>query len=268
MPVLKNKTQGNYVNVYKGIVMDRSLNLKDREMLLTLLSLPDNWDFTVAGLRKILPDGKSAIYNSLDSLQNAGYLTKEQTRGEHGVFAENIIKVHETPHPPFSEKRVSDNRLPEKRVPGNRAQLNNNRLNTQELNHPSINQEDAMDRIDIYTDIVKSNIDYEYLLNDNPYKKEMLEEILNLIIETIAVPRRTVRIAGVDYPQELVKTKFLKLNMGHIQYVLACVDKNVTKVRNIKNYLLTALYNAPNTISSYYQSEVNYDMYGGGQECQ
>ena len=267
MPVLKNKTQGNYVNVYKGIVMDRSLSLKDRGMLLTLLSLPDNWDFTVAGLRKILPDGKSAIHNSLDSLQTAGYLTKEQTRGEHGVFGENIIEVHETPHPPFPEKRVPDNRLSEKPVPGNRAQLNNNRLNTQELNNPSINQEDTMDRIDIYTEIVKSNIDYEYLLNDNPYKKEMIEEILNLIVETIAVPRKIVRIAGVEHPHELVKAKFLKLNMGHIQYVLACMDKNVTKVRNIKNYLLTTLYNAPNTISSYYQSEVNHDMYGGDQEC-
>lgn len=268
MPVLKNKTQGNYVNVYKGIVMDCSLSLKDRGMLLTLLSLPDNWDFTVAGLRKILPDGKSAIYNSLDSLQNAGYLTKEQSRGEHGVFAENIIEVHETPHPPFPEKRVPDNRVPEKPVPGNRAQLNNNKLNTKELNNPSINQEDdEMDRIDIYTDIVKSNIEYAYLLHDNPYKKEILEEILNLIIETIAIPRKSIRIAGVEHPHELVKAKFLKLNMGHIQYVLACMDKNVTKVRNIKNYLLTSLYNAPNTISSYYQSEVNHDMYGGDQEC-
>ena len=75
MPVLKNKTQGNYVNVSKEIVMDRSLNLKDRGMLLTLLSLPDNWNFTAAGLAKILPDGKAAIYSSLDNLQKVGYLS-------------------------------------------------------------------------------------------------------------------------------------------------------------------------------------------------
>ena len=103
MPVLKNKTQGNYVNVYKGIVTDRSLRLKDRGMLLTLLSLPDNWNFTAAGLEKILPDGKAAIYSSLDNLQKAGYLTKEQGRGEGGVFAANIIEIHETPCPPFTE---------------------------------------------------------------------------------------------------------------------------------------------------------------------
>ncbi len=73
----KNKTQGNYVNVYKGIAMDRSLSLKDRGMMLTLLSLPDNWEFTTAGLRKILPDGKHAIKSSVDSLQASGYLSKQ-----------------------------------------------------------------------------------------------------------------------------------------------------------------------------------------------
>ena len=137
------------------------------------------------------------------------------------------------------------------------------------MNNPSIYQEDdKIDTIDIYTDIVKVNIEYEYLLNDNPYKKEIIEEILNLIVETIVVSRKTIRIAGIEHPYELVKAKFLKLNMGHIQYVLSCMDKNVTKVRNIKNYLLTTLYNAPNTISSYYQSEVNHDLYGGETECQ
>ena len=159
MPVLKNKTQGNYVNVYKGIVMDRSLSLKDRGMLLTLLSLPDNWDFTVAGLRTILPDGKFAICSSLESLQNAGYLIREQSRGKGGMFAENILEVHETPHPPFSGKQISDKPMSEKQVTGNRAQLNNNKLNTKELNNPSIYQEDdKIDTIDIYTNIAKANI--------------------------------------------------------------------------------------------------------------
>ena len=114
-----------------------------------------------------------------------------------------------------------------------------------------------------YTDIIKENIEYEYLLRDNSYQKDVIEEILNLIVETVSVKRKTVRIAGADYPYEAVKGKFLKLDMGHIQYVLDCMDKNTTKVRNIKNYLLTALYNAPNTIGNYYQSEVNYDMKGG-----
>ena len=93
MPVLKNKTQGNYVNVYKGIVMDRSLSLKERGMMLTLLSLPDNWDLTVAGLKKILPDGKSAICKCLATLQSSGYLTREQSRGEGGMYGERNMET-------------------------------------------------------------------------------------------------------------------------------------------------------------------------------
>lgn len=234
MPVLKNKTQGNYVNVYKGIAMDPALSLRDRGMMLTLLSLPDNWDFTTAGLRKILPDGKHSIKSSIDSLQGFGYLSKEQSRGEGGVFGENVIEVYETPHSPFPDFRVSDNPATVKPVAENRSQLNNKKVtnkksNNKGLNNQSIYQEsepDGIDTMEAYTDIIKENIEYEYLLRDNSYQKDVIEEILNLIVETVSVKRKTVRIAGADYPYEAVKGKFLKLDMGNIQYVLDCMDKN------------------------------------------
>ncbi len=272
MPVLKNKTQGNYVNVYKGIVMDRSLSLKERGMMLTLLSLPDNWDFTVAGLKKILPDGKSAISKSLAKLQSFGYLTIVQSRGEGGMYGENIIEVYETPCLPYPENQAADNQMPdfqlaEKQTELNNKKINNQKLNNQRLTNQSIHQKNEMDerdRMEAYSDIVKKNIEYEYLLRENPYKKDVIDEILNLIVETILIQRKNLRIAGTNYPYELVKGKFLKLNSSHIQYVLSCMDKNTTKVRNIKNYLLTSLYNAPNTIGNYFQAEVNHDIYGRG----
>lgn len=165
MPVLKNKTQGNYVNVYKGIAMDPALSLRDRGMMLTLLSLPDNWDFTTAGLRKILPDGKHSIKSSIDSLQGFGYLSKEQSRGEGGVFGENVIEVYETPHSPFPDFRVPDNPAAVKPVAENRSQLNNKKLTNNEsinkgLNNQSIYQKsepDGMDVMEAYTDIIKEN---------------------------------------------------------------------------------------------------------------
>ena len=120
-----------------------------------------------------------------------------------------------------------------------------------------------MDEIEAYREIVKENIEYEQLINSDPYKRTLIEEILNLLVETITIRRDRVRIGTVEYPFELIKSKFLKLNMSHIQYVLECMGKNVSKVHNIRSYLLTALYNAPNTIENYYQSEVNHDMYGG-----
>ena len=271
MPILKNKTQGKYVNVYKGIAMDRSLSLRDRGMMLTLLSLPDNWEFTIAGLGKILPDGKAAIHASLKSLQNAGYLSKNQSRNDKGVFGENVIEVYETPNTPFPDFRQTDNPVTEKPVPDYQPQLNNNKVINQETNinvstNHSIYQDlemDVMDSMETYMDTVKRNIESECLLKNNPNKKDVIEEILNLIVETLSVKRKTLRIAGADYPYELVRDKFLRLEMGHIQYVLDCMNKNATKIRNIKNYVLTALYNALNTIGNYYQSEVKHDMCGG-----
>lgn len=183
-----------------------------------------------------------------------------------------MIEVYETPHSPFPDFRVPDNPAAVKSVAENRSQLNNKKLTNNEsinkgLNNQSIYQKsepDGMDVMEAYTDIIKANIEYEYLLRDNPYKKDVIEESLNLIVETVSVKRKMIRIAGANYPYEVVKGKLLKLDMGHIQYVLDCMDKNATKVRNIKNYLITALYNAPNTIGNYYQSEVNHDMNGGG----
>lgn len=96
-------------------------------------------------------------------------------------------------------------------------------------------------------------------------EKEYIDEVVELITEVVAIERKTIRIAGTDLPYQLVKSKMLKLNDSHIRYVLECLNKNTTKVRNIKQYILTSLYNAPNTIGNYYRAEVNHDLYGGVQ---
>ena len=90
----------------------------------------------------------------------------------------------------------------------------------------------------------------------------MFDELFQLICEVVCVPAKSVRIAGKDYPYSLVKSKFLKLNASHLEYVIGCMERNTTKVANIKSYLITALYNAPSTMSHYYTAEVNHDMYG------
>ena len=92
--------------------------------------------------------------------------------------------------------------------------------------------------------------------------REMYDELYELICDVVCVPRKTICIAGEDYPYNLVKSKFLKLNSQHLEYVIGCMKNNTTKVSNIKAYLTTALYNAPNTINHYYTAEVNHDMYG------
>lgn len=109
-------------------------------------------------------------------------------------------------------------------------------------------------------EIIRENLDWEILCDRYPYDRELLEGIYDIILETVLCKSESVLIARNEYPVQLVKSKFLKLHSGNIEYVVDCLKGNTSKVRNIKKYLLAALFNAPTTISGYYQAEVNHDM--------
>ena len=151
-----------------------------------------------------------------------------------------------------------------------KSQSNNTDINKTDISETEINQsypitsgnfqkkKDVMEEMRAYREVIHENIDYQY------HAKEDVDELVELIIEVMMMPEDSmIRIAGVEKPVALVKSRFMKLNYSHIEYVLFCLNRNTTKVGNIKAYLLTALYNAPATINSYYQAEVNHDMYGG-----
>ncbi len=118
---------------------------------------------------------------------------------------------------------------------------------------------------EVYREIVLENIEYDILIQDPKMDREQLDEIAELIVDTVCSARKTIRIAGDDFPAEVVKSRFLKLDSSHVQYVMDCMRDNTTYVRNIKKYLLAALYNAPSTINSYYSSLVSHDLYGDGR---
>ena len=124
---------------------------------------------------------------------------------------------------------------------------------------------DVIDETGAYMALIRDNLEYEHHMryggNDD---KEMYEEIYETVCDVVCVKRRTLRINGEDYPYELVKSRFLKLNSSHVEYVMGCMRETTTKITNIRAYLITALYNAPSTMSHYYQQEVQHDMYGGG----
>ncbi len=105
----------------------------------------------------------------------------------------------------------------------------------------------------------------DYLRRENPLSEDIIEEIIQLLTETCCSRKQVIRVGGEDKPAQIVKARLMKLDSGHIQYVLNCFLENTTKVRNIRQYLLTALFNAPATIGSYYAAEANYDMYGQQQ---
>ena len=112
----------------------------------------------------------------------------------------------------------------------------------------------------MYSEIIRENIDIESLIQRYPYEQKDVQEIYELIVETVVGKGGSMTISGQQYPSELVKSRFLKLNMSHIEYVMECLRKNTTKVYNIKAYLLAVLFNAGTTMSNYYQAEVNHDM--------
>lgn len=124
---------------------------------------------------------------------------------------------------------------------------------------------DVMEDVNAYIEIIKENIEYDHHMKYGEWQdKALYDELFEVICEVVCVKHKTVRIAGEDYPYELVKSKFLKLNSSHLNYVIGCMKNTTTQITNIKAYMVTTLYNAPSTINHYYQQEVQHDMYGGG----
>ena len=127
--------------------------------------------------------------------------------------------------------------------------------------YPGRDEEEMRARM-ICKSFFEDQIEYDYLLEQYPYERETIRGILDLLVDTYCSKRKYIRVAGDDKPADVVKSQIAKLNSSHIQYVIDCLKENTTDVRNIKQYLLAAPYNAPTTISPYYQAKVNYDFYG------
>lgn len=265
------------------------LSLKAKGLLSLMLSLPEDWDYTTKGLAYICKDGIDSIATALKELEQHGYLTRRRLRNENGQLGDVEYTIHEQPVkaeeidvlPKRENPRQVNPRQekPKQAEPEqeNPAQLNTNRSITdkqkidlsstyQSIYPDSLQTENSRDGIDrseearIYRDIIKMNIQYDYLTER--YGEDRINEILELMLETVISQKKNIRIASDDFPREIVKSRFLKINYMHVEYVFDCIDKNTTKIKNIKAYLLAALYNAPATIDSYYRAEVNHDFYG------
>lgn len=149
----------------------------------------------------------------------------------------------------------------------NNTDLNNtNHINLSAENEPEMDEMDVINQeATAYMEIIRENIDYDIMMSDKNWTdREMYDELYEIICDVVCVPKKFVRIGGENYPYSLVKSKFLKLTSSHLQYVIGCMRSNTTKVSNIRAYLITALYNAPNTIGHYYNSAVMHDLYGVG----
>ena len=269
---------------------DKTISLKAKGLLSQMFSLPNDWDYTLKGLAHINLDGIDAIRTAIRELEKAGYIRRTRIRDENGRLRGTKYKVYATPRPPTSDSPTLENPTQvkptqEEPVQENPTQLNiditsKDKSNTDLSNTHSILSDDTRPSVlaeleakrketdyrdmDVYREIIKENICYDYLLSDFPYDHDRLEEILELLVETVCSTKKYIRVAGSDYPAEVVRSRLLKLDMEHIKFVFDCLKDNTTKIRNIKQYLLTTLYNAPTTIGNYYSALVQHDLYGGG----
>lgn len=197
------------------------------------------------------------------------FLSQNDSRSVDLVTTGNSIKSKDIRSADVGTSRDVDTGTSEvpKAIPlNNKTYMNNTDESKKKSNH-ILSDPDAMGcdenenmTIEAYDQIIRENIEYDILLSSYPMDTEIIEGILELILEVMISESHSILIASEKYPAALVKSKFMKLNMMHVEYVLECLRKNTSKVRNIKKYLLASLFNAPSTISGYYKAEVNHDM--------
>ena len=322
MAVFRIEKTKNYTVMSNHHLRNAALTLKAKGLLSQMLSLPENWDYTLAGLSHINREKIDAIREAVKELEQAGYITRSRLRDERGQLKGADYIIHEQPqqakkespqseepapiiqdhktinneNKPFSptlDFPTLDNPMLEKPTLENPTQLNKELLNkdrsiTDIRNTDSIlfhsspqplrisgertdrkgterngTEAGSMSAYEIYRDILLDNIEYQSLIERCPFDKERINEIVDLMLETVCTSKKTLRIAGDEYPAALVKSKFLKLNGEHIEFVIDCLKKNTTDIRNIKKYLLAVLFNAPSTMDNYYTSLVAHNMANG-----
>ena len=266
---------------------NHALSLKAKGLLSQMLSLPEDWDYTLQGLAQINKESIDAIREAVRELERAGYIKRSRERDERGCLRGTIYTIYEQPQTqpepekpaqavpalvqPTLEKPMLDSPALE-----NPTQLNTKRKNKERQNtDPSITDSipfpsgfpetstqkrtEAKDAFESYRKLILENIDYDILAGDPHVDREQLDEITQLVQETVCSTRDRIRVGGNDYPAEIVRAKMLKLTGEHIHFVMDCLRKNTTQIRNIRQYLLTALFHAPSTMNSYYTALVAHD---------
>ena len=286
MAVFRIERTRDYTVMSNHHLRNANLSLKAKGLLSMMLSLPEDWNYTTRGLAKICKEGVDAIGAALRELEAAGYIVRHKLRDRQGRISDTEYVIYEQPQlrKPDTDSPDTENPYMDKPDTEKPAELNIEKSNTEKsitygsstdsipfretaaARPPERKGRDAMpvSEIENYRDLILENIEYDYLCREFNTYREDLDEIVELMVETVCAKRKTTRIAGSDFPHEVVRSRFLKLDCSHIEFVMECLRNNTTEIRNMKQYLLAVLFNAPTTISNHYTAQVNHDMYAGG----
>ena len=291
MAVFRIERTRDYTVMSNHHLRNANLSLKAKGLLSMMLSLPEDWNYTTRGLAKICKEGVDAIGAALRELEAAGYIVRHKLRDRQGRISDTEYVIYEQPQPKNPDTPQPDMASPDTENPyldkpdtEKPAELNIEKSNTQKsitqrartdsipfrepaaARPPERKGRDAISlaEMESYRDLILENIEYDHLCREFSTYREDLDEIVELIVETVCARRKTTRIAGADFPHEVVRSRFLKLDSSHIEFVMECLHNNSTEIRNMKQYLLTVLFNAPTTMSNHYTAKVNHDMHAGG----
>ena len=286
MAVFRIERTRDYTVMSNHHLRNANLSLKAKGLLSMMLSLPEDWNYTTRGLAKICKEGVDAIGAALRELEAAGYIVRHKLRDRQGRISDIEYVIYEQPQlrKPDTDSPDTENPYMDKPDTEKPAELNIEKSNTQKQNiygsstdsipfretaaaePPERKGRDAMSvtEIENYRELILENIEYDCLKQRYPLYLDDLNEIVELMVETVCARRKTTRISGADFPHEIVRSRFLKLGSSHIEFVMDCLQKNTTQVRNMKQYLLAVLFNAPTTMNNHFTSLVNHDMHAGG----
>ena len=305
MAVFRVERTSNYTVMSNYHLRDKTISFKAKGLLSMMLSLPENWDYTLAGLARISLEGKDAVRATIVELEKAGYIQRRQTTDKAGKFGSNeyIIREYPASHEPPPEGPSPAQPLPENPTTENPSTVSTQTDSPTQINKDPVKKEKSITdsvstesfpfpsapsmtpaavqpseakgrkrsrssgmsqgEMDAYRGLIRENISYDDLVREHPYDAAQLDEMVELMVETVCSRKKNIRVAGNDFPQAVVKSRLLKLDGEHIRFVFDCLRENTTQVRNMKQYLLTVLYNAPATIENHYAAQVNHDLYGG-----
>ena len=305
MAVFRVERTRNYTIMSNYHLRDKRISLKAKGLLSQMLSLPEDWDYTLPGLASINSEGKDAIRAAVAELERAGYIQRRQTVDKDGKFGGNEYIIREYPVSAQKPQEGAPSAFPSSGFPTTEepstdltsadlpTQLNieirkkkkkqkTDSRSKESLPFPSApsprpgegQEAKGRDRrsrtdhavtrseMDACRELIRENIRYYDLIREHPWDAEQLDEMVELMVEAACSRRESIRVAGNYFPQAVVRSRLLKLDSGHIRFVFDCLKNNTTQVRNIKQYLLTTLYNAPVTIGNHYAAQVNHDLYG------
>ena len=271
MAVFRVERTRDYTVMSNHHLKNAELSLKAKGLLSTILSLPENWNYTTRGLASISKDGVDSVGKALKELEQAGYIIRRQLRDKNGRITDTEYIIYENPRnsggpKPNTEYPDTDNPDMVKPDTDNPAQLSTKEINIQKPNTNLSTTHSFFQAMpeegrngDTVRDRIKNQIEYDCMAQR--YSRKQLDELVEIMLEVALNKSKMIRIGrDNEYPREYVQERFSKINALHIERVMDGISDNLVPVRNIKSYLLAALFNSVSTIDHYYTIQANTEF--------